>query len=50
VRLQTGWNEVLVKIDNIEGTWAFYLELLDPPTGNALPGVQYRATPPEKKR
>jgi hypothetical protein len=50
VRLQTGWNEVLVKIDNIEGTWAFYLELLDPPSGEPLPGVQYRITPPEKKK
>jgi hypothetical protein len=50
VRMKTGWNEVRVKVDNRDGDWAFYLELLDPPTGNALPGVQYRATPPEKKR
>ncbi|HEY7426310.1 MAG TPA: hypothetical protein VH682_18910, partial [Gemmataceae bacterium] len=50
VRLTAGWNEVRVKIDNHDRKWEFYLELLDPPTGNALPGVQYRTTPPEKKR
>jgi hypothetical protein len=49
VRLKAGWNEVLVKIDNTTLDWAFYLELLDPPSGKALPGVQYRITPPEKK-
>ena len=41
---------MLVKIDNNFGNWAFYLELLDPPTGNALPGAEYRLRPPEKKR
>jgi hypothetical protein len=50
VRVKMGWNEVSVKVDNYDGDWAFYLELLDPATGNALPGVQYRTTPPEKKR
>jgi hypothetical protein len=50
IRLKAGWNEVLVKIDNNAGDWAFYLELLDGPTGNALPGVEYRIKPPEKKR
>lgn len=25
-RLKMGWNEVLVKVDNITGTWEFYLE------------------------
>ncbi len=50
VHLEEGWNEVLVKIDNNFGNWAFYLELLDPPTGNALPGAEYRLRPPEKKR
>lgn len=49
VHLKTGWNEVLVKIDNISLDWAFYLELLDPPSGKALPDVHYRITPPEKK-
>jgi hypothetical protein len=50
VRVKTGWNEVRVKVDNRDGDWEFYLELLDPPSGNALPGVQHRTTPPEKKR
>ncbi|HEY7153873.1 MAG TPA: hypothetical protein VH575_07920 [Gemmataceae bacterium] len=50
VRVKTGWNEVSVKVDNRDRDWAFYLELLDPSTGNALPGVQYRTTPLEKKR
>jgi hypothetical protein len=50
VRLTVGWNEVLVKVDNNTGEWAFYLELLDPPTGKALPGAQYRIMPPEKKK
>ncbi|HTU22108.1 MAG TPA: hypothetical protein VMG10_28975 [Gemmataceae bacterium] len=50
VRLKAGWNEVLVKIDNVFGYWSYCLELLDPPSGKELPNVQYRITPPEKKR
>jgi hypothetical protein len=50
VRLKAGWNEVLVKIDNQTADWAFYFELLDPPTGKALPGVEYRLQPPEKDK
>jgi hypothetical protein len=50
VRLKAGWNELLVKIDNGFGWWSFCLELLDPPSGKALPNVQYQITPPEKKR
>jgi hypothetical protein len=50
VYLTAGWNEVRVKIDNEDGEWAFFLELLDPPTGKALPGAQYGIAPPEKKR
>ncbi len=50
VRLKAGWNEVLVKIDNRAADWAFYFELLDPPTGKALPGVAYRLEPPQKDK
>ncbi len=50
VRLKAGWNEVLVKIDNRMSDWAFYFELLDPPTGKALPGVTYRIQPPDKDK
>jgi hypothetical protein len=50
VHLTAGWNEVRVKIDNEDREWAFYLEMLEPTTGKALPGVQYSITPPEKKR
>jgi hypothetical protein len=41
-----GWNEVLVKIDNRFGNWAFYLELRDPETGQPLQGLEFRITPP----
>jgi hypothetical protein len=45
--LAAGWNEVLVKVDNRFGRWAFYLELRDPNTGQPLRPVQYRITPPK---
>jgi hypothetical protein len=50
VELPAGWNEVLVKIDNETGDWSFFLELREVATGGALQGVEYRLTPPEKKR
>lgn len=50
IRLKAGWNEVLVKIDNVAGFWSYCLELLDPPSGKGLPGVLYRILPPEKKK
>ncbi|HEV3259717.1 MAG TPA: hypothetical protein VG013_22810 [Gemmataceae bacterium] len=46
VQLASGWNELLVKVDNTFGTWAFYLELRDPNTGKPLQGIQFRTTPP----
>ncbi|MGH7224609.1 MAG: hypothetical protein ACRELF_15405, partial [Gemmataceae bacterium] len=47
VLLEDGWQEILVKIDNRFGTWAFYFDLLDPGTGKALPRgrLQVRTTP-----
>ena len=50
IRLIAGWNEVLVKIDNHSGPWGLYLRFLDSGTGGPLSGVEYRITPPEKKR
>ncbi len=45
VQLAAGWNEVLVKVDNTFGSWAFFLELCDPATGAALPGISVRHLP-----
>ncbi|HWG43901.1 MAG TPA: hypothetical protein VN688_14080 [Gemmataceae bacterium] len=49
VMLEEGWQEVLVKVDNRFGTWAFYLDFLDP-SGKPLRGqpLQVRTTPPLK--
>jgi hypothetical protein len=47
VRLQPGWNEILVKVDNRFGRWAFYLELRDPDTEQAIEGLEVRTTPPK---
>ena len=38
ILLEDGWQELLVKVDNRFGTWAFYLDLLDPGTGKPLRG------------
>jgi hypothetical protein len=47
VMLKPGWQEVLVKVDNRGGNdWAFYLELKDPRTRKAIPGLKVRTTPP----
>ncbi|MBV9125913.1 MAG: hypothetical protein JO112_21390, partial [Planctomycetes bacterium] len=46
IELEAGWNELLVKVDNRVGTWAFYLELRDPGTSAALPDIEVRTTPP----
>ncbi len=45
--LEAGWNEVLIKCDNVKGRWFFTTELRDPKTGKALEGVTYRSLPPE---
>ena len=49
ITLEKGWNEVLVKVDNRFGRWAFYLELRDPDTEQPLEGLEVRTTPPEEK-
>jgi hypothetical protein len=47
VQLRAGWHEVLVKVDNRFGTWAFYLQLLeDSATGKPLRDLRVRTTPP----
>ncbi len=48
VVLDAGWQEVLVKVDNRFGTWAFYFDLLDPATGKPLRDqrLRVRTTPP----
>jgi hypothetical protein len=45
--LDDEWQEILVKVDNRFGTWAFYLDLLDPGTGERLPAsrLSVRTTP-----
>jgi len=48
VALAKGWNEVLVKVDNRFGRWAFYLEVRDPDTEQPLEGLEVRTTPPEE--
>jgi hypothetical protein len=51
IELIDGWNEVLVKVTcNNRGHWSFFLELREPRTDEPLQGVEYRMTPPEKKR
>ena len=47
IMLEADWQEVLVKVDNRFGTWAFYFDLLDPATGKPLPRnrFQVRTTP-----
>jgi hypothetical protein len=46
ITLNAGWNEILVKVDNRFGRWAFYLEVRDPDSERAMDGVEYRTTPP----
>ncbi|MBV9122824.1 MAG: hypothetical protein JO112_05675, partial [Planctomycetes bacterium] len=44
--LEAGWNEVLVKVDNFDNDWGFYLEFQDPGTNRPLEGIDFRSTPP----
>lgn len=53
ITLSGDWQELLVKVDNRFGTWAFYFDLLDPATSKPLrgPRIQVRTTPPgDEKR
>jgi hypothetical protein len=49
VELGSGWNLLLVKVDNKFGTWAFYLELQDPANGRRLDRIDVRLVPEEDK-
>jgi hypothetical protein len=44
--LTSGWNEVLVKLDNRFGPCCFFLELYDTATGNPWKGLKVRTDPP----
>jgi hypothetical protein len=46
VQLEDGWHELLVKIDNRDLSWAFYLELLDARTNKPREDLEVRITPP----
>lgn len=46
IELQAGWSEFLVKVDNRFGTWAFFLDLLEPGSGKPLKGIVCRLIPP----
>lgn len=46
IDLEREWNEVLVKVDNRFGTWAFFLELLAGDGRGPLEDVEFRITPP----
>jgi hypothetical protein len=48
IDLKEGWNEILVKVDNRFGRWAFYLELRDPDVNMPLEGVEFSTTPPKE--
>ena len=45
IALSAGWNEVLVRVNNLSGPWGFCLELLDPLAREPLSGVRFSATP-----
>ncbi len=43
--LQAGWNEILVKVDNVKSEWDFYLELREPERMQRPSGIRYSLTP-----
>jgi hypothetical protein len=47
ISLKDGWQELLVKVDNRFGSWAFYLDIVDVNTGKTLPPnrLEVRASP-----
>jgi hypothetical protein len=49
IALEAGWNEVLVKVDNQAGHWAFYLELRDPSNIGPPEGLEFRLTVPAER-
>ena len=46
VRLHKGWNKLLVKVCEDEGTWKFVLRVTDD-NGNSIPTIKYSLTPVE---
>jgi hypothetical protein len=46
--LRQGWNELLVKVGEQEGTWTFGLEVLDHLTRAPAPGIRFATEPPEE--
>jgi hypothetical protein len=48
VPLKKGWNELLVKVDNRFGRWAFYFELRDPDTERPLEELTFSTTVPKE--
>ena len=47
VNLRAGWNELLVKSDNIGGEWAFIVELVDLAGLGPPKGIQVSPAPPK---
>jgi tetratricopeptide (TPR) repeat protein len=47
VRLQAGWNRLLIKISSDEGLWGFYARL-SAPSGAPLTGLKVRGEAPEE--
>lgn len=40
LRLFEGWNHILIKVQEHQGVWGFFMEITDP-TGRAIPELQY---------
>lgn len=43
VELKSGWNRLLVLVENVDGAWGFNIRISDP-EGNSIEGVEYRLT------
>ncbi len=48
--VKKGWNEIRVKVDNIIGTWEFYLEFRTAQGGQALKVLSTSSPPPAQVR
>ncbi len=49
-RLREGWNEILVKVDNVSGGWALFLEFRTADGDQALKVVSTSTPPPATDR
>jgi hypothetical protein len=45
-RLRQGWNELLAKVGEQDGTWTFGLEVLDSLARAPAPGIRFATEPP----